>query len=387
MAQRKLANWLQAYHAYVEGTESLPIFHWWTALGTLAGAAQRKIFMDMGYYQVHSNLFVVLVSRPGVGRKTTALRIGKGLLRGTKDYGVDINFSTQASSVAALVRQFTGIANKEHQSLTAYINELGSLLGTKSTETTDFLTDIFDGNPDWDKQTISRGLEKIEKPWFNMMGGTTPQWLGENLSETAVEGGFVSRTVFVYGHEHGDLVAFPELTDEQKELRRHLMHDLAVIAQIKGEFRFTDEARNWYEQWYEDPARLSREYDERLTGYYQRKHIHMKKVAMLLRLSEGTTEKSEDLVVQLQDVQTALGVLEEIEPGMKKAFTAVGKNVLSTDLERIRDQIFKNGRIRYKEVLASHIHSVPKEDLDKLLQTLMDMGEITKEGEYFVPVD
>ncbi len=121
MAQgRKLDNWVMAYADYTQGTESPPNFHLWVALGTLASSMQRKIFMDTGYYQVHTNMYIILVSPPGRSRKSTALRIGKSILKGVLDYGVDINFSTQASSVAALVRQLCTITNKDHQSLTSF---------------------------------------------------------------------------------------------------------------------------------------------------------------------------------------------------------------------------------------------------------------------------
>lgn len=379
---RKLDNWLRGYQAYTEGTESPPIFHFWCALGTLAGAAQRKIVLDEKYFQVYPNMYIVLVSPPGRSRKSTALRIGKGLLKGVIDYGQEVHFSTQASSVAALVKQFSSIGNKDHQSMTAFISELGSLLGSKSVEMTDFLTDVYDCEPDWDKQTVGRGLEKIERPWFNLLGATTPQWMGDNLSKTAVEGGFVSRTIFVY--EDSRLrVAFPDLTPEQREIRRSLIHDLAELSQVKGEFSLSSEARDYYTNWYENVLPRESGSDYRLTGFYERKHIHVKKVAMLLRLAQGSTNKKEDLVVDRTDIEAAIGVVSEVEPGMRRAFSAVGKNIYSTDLDRILEQIRGGGRVSYKEIIAANIHAVDKETIDKLLGSLISMEDVKMvEGKY-----
>lgn len=372
---RKLDNWLKGYQLYTEGTESPPIFHFWCALGTLASAAQRKIVLDEKYFQVYPNMYIVLVSPPGRSRKSTALRIGKGLLKGVLDYGQEVHFSTQASSVAALVKQFSSISNKDHQSMTAFISELGSLLGSKSVEMTDFLTDVYDCEPDWDKQTVGRGLEKIERPWFNLLGATTPQWMGDNLSKTAVEGGFVSRTVFVFDDTRLR-VAFPDLTEEQRVIRRSLIHDLAEITQIKGEFSLSPEAREYYTHWYENILPRETQSDYRLTGFFERKHIHVKKVAMLLRLAQGSVQSSEDLVIHKTDVEAAIGVVSETEPGMRRAFSAVGKNVYSTDLERILDQIINGGYVKYKEIIAANIHSVDKETIDKILTSLISMEEV-----------
>lgn len=371
--ERRLDNWLTAYGQYTAGTEPPPHFHLWIGMGTLMGGAQRKIFLDADYYRVYSNMYVVLVSEPGIGRKSTALRLGKNILKSVIDYGEEINFSTQASSVAAAVRQMATIKNREHQSLTAYSSELGSLLGAGNIEMVDWLTDVYDCEPDWDKQTISRGLEKIPFPWFNLMAGTTPQWLGDNLPKTAVEGGFVSRTIFVFG-ESDTRVAFPKMSDEQKALRKDLAHDLAVISQLKGEMRLDDAAHKLYEDWYNSPSALNRATDHRISGYFARKHIHVLKTAMALSLAE-----SDSLVVGERDVEMALTLLENLEPGMHKAFVSVGRNTFSTDLDRIRKQVDRTGGMSYKELIAANIHAVPKDKLDELINSIVDAGWARRE--------
>lgn len=377
---RKLKNWLEGYRIFSEGTESPPVFHFWIALGTIAGAAQRKILLDLDYFQVYCNMYLVLVSPPGRSRKTTALRMGEKLLQQAQDYGQEIHFSTQASSVAALIKQLASIQNKDHQSMTAFIKELGSLLGSKSTETTDFLTDIYDCNPNWDKQTIGRGLEKIERPWFNILGATTPQWMGENLSQTAIEGGFVSRTVFIY-EDQRIRVALPHLSEDQKTIRRALVHDLAEIASLKGEFRLNDEAKEFYTHWYENTLDKEIGKDFRLTGFYERKHIHVLKVAMILRLAMAETTSEDDFILTQTDIEAAIGILTEIEPGMAKAFSAVGKNIYSTDLDRILAQVRGGGSATYKEILAANIHAVEKDTIDKLLESLVQMGTVRYDKE------
>lgn len=375
---RRLSNWLQAYQEYTEGTEPPPIFHLWVALGAIAGAAQRKLYMNADYFHIHSNMYVILVGPPGT-RKSTALRIGKGILKRVPDYGLEVYFSTQASSVAALVKQLSSIKTKEHQSMTAFSSELGSLLGTKSVEMTDFLVDIYDCEPDWDKQTISRSLEKIERPWFNLIGATTPQWMGDNLSRTAMEGGFVARTIFVYEDKIARRVAFPKLTEEQKAIQKHLVHDLAQIAGLKGEFDFTPEGREYYRSWYEDTDRAKAIADYRLSGYYERKHIQVLKVAMLLSLAKGDTK-----LLTPDDIGQAIDLLEDIEPGMMRAFSMVGKNLYSTDLERIKLQIHEHKKLQYKQIVSANIHAVEKDQIDKILSTLCDMGETRRSGLFYL---
>lgn len=370
---RKLSNWLSHYAEYTEGTESPPTFHLWVALSTIAGAAQRKIYLDLDYYEVHTNMYVVLVSPPGRSRKSTALRIGKGILKGVTNYGQELYFSTQATSVAALVKQMSAIKTKEHQSLTAFSSELGSLLGTKSSEMTDFLTDIYDCNPDWDKQTVGRGLEKIERPWLNIVAATTPTWMGDNLSSTATDGGFVRRIVFVFDDTRL-LVAFPELSAEQKIIQKALVHDLAHIAGLRGRFRITPEAKQYYTDWYVNPGRLITT-EARLTGFLEVEHIHVLKVAMAISLSY-----KDELMLETRDIIAAIEMLQELKPGMRRAFSAVGKNIFSTDMERMKTQIFESGTkgMSYRQLFNNNIHALQKEEFDRLLVAIAETGDVVR---------
>lgn len=368
---RKLGNWLQGYREFTAGTESPQQFHLWVGLGVISAAAQRKVYLEMDYYKVHSNQYIILVSPPGRSRKSTALRIGKNMLKGLVDYGVESHFSTQATSVAALIQQFTKIQNKEHQSLTSFSSELGSLLGTKPAEMNDFLTDIYDCEPDWDKQTVARQLEKITFPWFNLLAATTPQWLGDNLSKTAVEGGFVARCLFVY-EDTRLRVAFPALTDEQRKIRKFLLHDLAMISKAKGEFTLSPDARAWYKDWYDNKAEKTEITNSKLIGYYDRRHIHLLKIAMMLSLAAN-----DDLIIQQRDVESALGILEMLEPGMYKAFAAVGKNPNATVMLHIIEQIRSRGSMTAKELLAANLNDIPdRKTFDDLLLTLAVTGDI-----------
>lgn len=364
--KRQLDDWLLAYREYTKESESPANFHMWVALGTIAGAAQRKILMSTAYFDVHTNMYIILVSPPGVCKKTTALRIGKNFLKMVEP---KVNFATESSSAGALIQMMSKISNPAHQSMTLFSSELGTLLGVDPVNMVDFLTDVYDGNPDWNKQTLSRGNEKIERPWLNLMAGTTPQWLGDNLSSTAVEGGLAARSLYPYSDELILKSPFPEDSPELVDLRKKLAQDLSVIATLDGLFRFAPDARKWYEEWYMDKSRFPKLMDGRTAGYFTRKPIHLLKAAMAFSLSY----KSE-LVLRLDDLQRALAALDSTEPGMRKAFSAVGKNEYATDLERVKSQIISKGRITYGELLAENYHNLGKLKLDNILAELAHLG-------------
>jgi len=374
---RKLKNWLLSYGEYTSENEAPNSFHLWVGLGTIAGAARRRIMLQSAYFDVLTNLYVILVAPPGTARKTTALRIGQGIIKKVPH----IHFTTRAGSTAALIEQLASLPEKEHQSITAYSHELGTLFSTDAEAMTDFLTDIYDGNPDWDKQTRSKGLEKIPRPWLNMLGATTPKWLGDYLSETALEGGFVARCIFVYEDQRKLANPFPEINPAMLELKEKLVNDLTYISTLTGEFSFSDEAKQFYRDWYLDTSRFDPAADNRTSGYYERKHIHVLKVAMALSLAD-----KDELVLTKTDIEMALALLKQVEPGMSSAFSAVGKNTYATDLERIARQVHLAGDVGLSEanIHRSNYHAVDRRTLVDIVSQLIAMGRIklAKNGRY-----
>lgn len=366
---RKLENWVLSYGKYTENNEAPESFHLWVALGTIAAAARRRIYMPSTFFDVLLNMYIVLVGPAGGPRKTTALKIGRGVIKDVPG----IHFTTKASSAEALISQFAALPEKEHQSLTCYSYELGTMFKPPSEVMVDIVTDLYDGNPDWDKQTVGRGLEKIPRPWLNMMAATTPRWLGDNLPPTAVEGGFVSRTIFVYEDQRKLANAFPRETEAERALRKLLINDLTHISTLSGEFGFSQEAFDFYNEWYFDESRFPTIADPRTVGYYERKHIHVLKVAMCLSIAE-----SDSLTLEIKDIRAALALLGSIEPGMKKAFSAVGRNTYAGDLERIYKQICaKRTGSNYGEIAKHNYHALDKKAIDDILMQLINMGAIS----------
>jgi hypothetical protein len=333
----------------------------------------------MQHFDVLTNMSIVLVAPPGTARKTTALKIGRNLLKDVPG----IHFTTKASSPAALIQQFASLPEKDQQSLTCISYELGTFFSANAAEMVDLATDLWDGNPDWDKQTISRGIEKITHPWFNFQAGTTPQWLGDYLTATAVEGGWVARSIFIFEDKRKLANPLPKPRPELRALRKDLINDLVQISTLSGEFKFTTEGEQFYRDWYLDelggPSRFPRFPDPRVSGYYERKHTHVLKVAMALCLAER-----DELQIDKMDVESALQLLKDIEPGYHRSFSAVGKNIHATDMERILAQIAgATEGLEYRAVVAKNYHALKKQDLDDALSQLESMGAVRRKGQQY----
>jgi hypothetical protein len=395
---RQLPDLLKAYEYYTSRSDSPQVFHLWVALGTIAGAAQRKIFMHTLYFDVGTNLYIILTSPPGRAKKGAALRTGKNFLKKVEP---KVNFAAESASPEAVYKIFTEITNPAHQSLTLYSMELGTFMATRPAEMVDFLTDIYDGNPDFARSTMGNGSKIVPRPWLNVMSGTTPKWLGDKLGLLALEGGLVARCIFPYSEERILENPWPRADTEFEDIGQVIADDLSHIATLEGEFTFEGgdegDARKMYDAWYRDKdttfdllpphlhwdkrwiSRFPKMDDPRTASYYDRKHIHLLKVAMALSLSY-----KDELVLTVEDLLRAMKLLDMTEPGMYKALGSAGKNPLSSEGARVASQIAANGKMSYRDLLTGNYHEMGMKNLDTVLNELRLMGRVKQEGMLYI---
>jgi len=384
---RLLKDWMKAYGVYTSKSDSPEIFHIWCGLGAIAGAAQRKIWMHNAYFDVYPNMYIVLVSPPGRGKKTSALRTAKNIL---KEIEPKVNFVSESGSMEAIVGAMSRIVNKEHQSMTLFSMELGSIINTSANVMVDWLTDIYDCNPDWSRQTVKHDLQTITRPYLNIMTGTTPRWLSERMGTIALEGGLIARSLLIYSEELLANNPWPGMESEEDEgilvgIKDKLAHDLSTIGQLQGEFKFEGgsegEAYQWYDHWYRTvEERYPEMPDPRTAGYYDRKHIHLLKIAMCLSLSY-----KDELILTLGDLQRALSFLDGTEAGIRLALNAVGRNERSIETDQILFQIKKRGTMTYKELLIENYVNLRdgQRGLDEALGELVVMQRVRRDGYNF----
>lgn len=370
--KRQLADWLKAFLEYTAELESPINYFRWAGLSTIAGAAQRKIFAETPAFTIFPNLYVVLCGPAGV-KKSTAIRMGKRLLKQVPG----VNLSSDSPSVAGLIVEFTQITNVAHQSMSAFIGEMSTLYENAPDTMTGFLTAFYDGDDDYIKSTRSSKKEHITKPWLNLIAATTPSWLGDNLSRSAVEGGLVARTLYVYSEEVNLKNPFPEYTPALRRLESALVNDLIHISTLYGNFGFAGgkgaAAWEWYKKWYLDRSRLPAVADNRTSGYFTRKPQHLLRVALLVSLA-----KRDDLLYTVEDLEVGLALLAALETGMAKTFSSVGGNTFATDLERIASQIKSGGKdgMLYPSLIAANYHQLNKKLLDETLDYLCAANRI-----------
>lgn len=334
MTSRNHKHWLKAYMHFTRASESPDAFHFWTGVGTVAGALRRRVWIDMRHFQWTPNFYIILVGPPGIASKSTTIRIGTSLL----EHVPGLHFGPQSMTWQSLTQtmeesveyvkyvDYKGVEQLQAMSpVTCSIPELGTFLKMDDSALVDVLISMWDGQQEnWGHKTKSSGNIEIKNPWLNLLACTTPSWLEQHFPTSMIGGGLTSRIMFIYGDKKRHLVAYPDEAQREQDYedyRKTLIEDLQRIALLTGPYRLSPDARAWGTQWYEKlwstrPADMA---NDRYSGYISRKQTHLHKVAMVLAASQR-----DQLIVERDDLIQADALLNSVEPHMIKVFESVG---------------------------------------------------------------
>jgi len=190
-----------------------------------------------------------------------------------------------------------------------------------------------------------------------------------------MSGGFGARMIPVCLVEHDRLVAWPEKTTNEMSLQKSLLADLVEISKLRGAFYVTPEARDTFETWY-NQGNSGREKDNRLDGYYAKKHDAVLKVAMCLSAS-----KSSDLALTAMEVEVAIGLLTALEETMLFAYSGgtgdSGPRALS---DRVLQYLKEHGSATKTDLTkAFHYRIKSPDELKEAVETLMQAELIRAE--------
>ena len=339
MSKRYFDNWLRAFVEYSSFGEAPLKMLFWTGVSTVAGALKRRVWIDQKYFQWLPNFYIIFVAPPGIVSKSTTANIGMNLLRGlppgSVKFGPDV--ITWQALITSLSKSGESVPNPHAPGefypmscVTFCSDELGNLLNPNDRDLVDALVTLWDGKRgEFRKETKTSGSDKIENPWVNIIGCTTPAWISGNFPEYMIGGGFTSRCVFIYADKKRQEVPYVDenVPPEFEDFGKKLIHDLELMSMMFGEFSISEEARIWGREWYHahwknPPPNLT---GDQFSGYLARKQTHLHKLAMVLSAATG-----DSLVIDRVHLEQAFEMTSALEADMPKVFSRIGQ----TDITR-----------------------------------------------------
>jgi len=312
MLKRKLDCWVAGFAEYTEGLPSPPLFKKWAAISIIAGALERKVWVDNLFGILYPNLYVFLVAPPGVGKSILTNRV-MDLWRKLDGHYLAATSVSKASMIDDLRDATRNIIRPNctpgilsFNSLKIVSNELAVLIPSYENDFMYTLTDIYDCHS-FSERKRSRDLKyELDAPQINMIAATTPNYLASLLPEGAWDQGFLSRTLLIYSGEVIKRPMFGEKIKNEKVLKK-LTADLRIIGDIVGELIIDEETQEAIDYWQLAGGPPAPEHPK-LVHYNTRRGQHLLKLCMVASMSE-----SDELVITIDHYAQALNWLLEYE--------------------------------------------------------------------------
>jgi hypothetical protein len=364
MSKRRTSkSWLEDYLKFVENSESPISYHKWAGVSLLAGTLQRRVFMKRGHTLIYPNMYIVLVGPSGLSRKGEPIQVARTFLE-----RLSVAIIPEDNSKESIAKDMHDCQNNftdrttgkimTQAAVTCFSEELAVFCGYQNIGLLSNMTNWYDSRDKWERRTKNQGVDEINGVCFNFLSATDPSWLPSILPKEAIGGGFTSRVIFVVEDRKLRTIPDPDEFPQDERLRIKLLSDLEIMMTITGQFRFDREAKDLHDRWYckEDDLVKARRHpisDPFLQGYVARRETHLRKLCMCLSAS-----RDNNLTVTAEDLQSAIGMLAEIEPKMHEVFKGMGTVRYAGETQSVLEFVKSMGTVTKADILNRFTRTV-----------------------------
>lgn len=356
-------RWLACYPTE-EAPKSYILF---SGLAMLGAAFGRKVWFDQGHHKIRPMLNILLIGPSGIG-KSTAISMGEQLLRkalpGPEERPQIIRGTTQE-------QLHFDLSHKPHALLVA--SELANFFGRQKymEGMIPYITELLDYGAEIEKRTRSAKVVTVYEPSVTVIGGSTVEWLQEQLPDSATSGGFLARFLIVSEEHRGQRVAHPARVlnrkqTEQLEVKKSALYDefYRCLHAHSGEIDYDGfEAQDVYTTWYATYTAPT----GHLAPFAARAGEMVLRLAVLMALSCQHT------AIKAEDMRAAIALYEYIANKLQAVvvpFSASGK-MLAQVLQLIGPQGMK------EEDIYKNMRNVARADeIERILHSLMRSKDI-----------
>lgn len=378
---RQCRSWLDRFVQFTDNIEAPVIFRKWTAIGTIAAALQRRVWITTSD-RLFPNLYIALVGHPGVGKSRT-INKGRACLMDLEKHFFAPNDLTDAALLDALssaqvaVQQMHPIYIDDHfNSMSMFFDEWGTLLKSyKDSSIIPILTTLYDCSVVYDQWRRTKDLKvKIEHPQVNIVGGTTPSNLMAYMPDIAWDQGFTSRLILVYSAEKNKRDHFDVITSD---IPNDLLHDIELIHSMYGQFDVTPSYRDAVSEWRFEKDENPKPTHPKLAHYNARRTAHVYKLSMV-----AAADSSNDLRLTDEHFRTALGWLQDIEQLMPDIFKTGTLSFDARIMDEIEHFVASQGKpVTVHKIFRFASNLLPAYNIGKVVQIMQISGRLEQMGE------
>lgn len=367
-------KFLEDYRRFSSGNETPELMHLWVGLATLAGACEKRLWIDQGYFRLYLNLYVILLAPAGVCAKSTSMDLGCKMLK-EAGYTVMEGSITKEKIIEDMqdkMKSYT-MPNGEvfpNTPVTFVSNELNVLLSSGA-DMVKFLVDIWDRDESYTYKTKNSGSFEIAYPYFNLLSAAVPQWFGGSVAKDMGSTGFLARCIIVYQDVKRGKYPRVVITPEQILQRDQCLQHLCKLSTKFGSIKLSTEADQAYYDWYmvQDPLPTD---DYRICSYIERRtKVHTLKIAALMAIGDDR------YTVEKIDFERAVDLLTITEGYMRQAYVAAGTNPHAGHIQHIINMLkSSNGQMKIEDVVRAVYTEVGAGDFKQILEAMEQMNKV-----------
>jgi len=326
MAKRRLKNWLDTYIEYHAALKTPPLFPIWTGLWTIGAALERKVWCRTMSKPVFPNLYIFLVSSSGAGKGNslqTAREFVSTLYPNEATATSSITSAFLAQSLQGAKREWVNpLTNRGevYHSVNIASAELQVLIPEYNLDMLAKLTDMYDCLSYGEGRRSDSDTFSCSKTFVSMLGATTESHFFTTFPEAVFSTGFMSRIVIVHAESGPRQSLFLEkyTGKELLKMEEDMMEDLKHFQTIRGEFKFSDDARELIDAFYTYPGNMGGAPipdHPNLSTYCERRHLQIEKTMII-----NSVMRDDELLLTEEDYHWAYNLLMETEEAMPGLF-------------------------------------------------------------------
>ncbi len=356
-------------------SDAYPDYAHCAALWILSACTQGKAVLELAQGEIRPNLWFMLFGLSSVSRKSTVLGFAKRKYETcTGDYIANHEYSIQG--------YYEDL--EDHRVRNFIRDEAAGQLHNMHKKHNDGMVQVeclvYDGQSITKKLASKKGKKDevhVRDPYVTKLDATTPDNYFSAINTDDLHSGFVPR--YLYCHPKyqrprmplrmadGDTTDDTELIIAISSIWDHFTRCETIS------FTVYDDAMNYYNQCVEQMEdRIMETGDNLLSMGWARNQVHILKIAMLLEI--GMVRVSTH--ISLETMQEAVRVVTEYFLPM---FMETAGRIQHTDLynkiEKVRDVLLKNNGTVDRSTLLRYSRLL-KDDFDKVIQTMLESGEI-----------
>lgn len=408
---RYFKDYVEASVEATQGWSSPELFRRWSAVSAVAGALGRKCWYDRGDFKCRANMYIVLVGGPATGKSlsmdfqysdggpyyrlsTTPKFDGENE---AKDYNEKWKKYLQKRTTPLVLaygsftsRDLVDVAATvnniiadipiddiiDDATLTVYTSEFGTLINRHDEKLYMMLTEGWDASKPYYHRTAHYGKRKVPGYCLNWAACATPGQFVEKMPANAAEQGLLSRIIPVYytGKSMGEVIHVENRADER--FCDMLATDLAEIAEMHGEFAFSEEAAAAAQKWL-DGGKLPAITEPMMYEYDGRRFSHLLKLCMVF-----SAARRRNKVIELRDWESAQELLFEAEANMPALLKRFGMSMGGKFLDDIEEFVARKGGEVSQQELTTEARRLCKNlgDIKAGIDLLKETGRVTEIG-------